>query len=339
MVGSVTLLEDDDAPKKTPKATIIRRVILVVLALTATGWLVYTRLLVKKVGLGEPCGSNMHCRFEAPKCLKSDPDQDGVCSRACANDNECAEGIKCVKVELEEYDERGRPLEGGYCFPQAILDARKKKKDGGSAEKHDSWIDIPESPGFEGEVELKFPPGRISRNEHVEKWLVKGSLSRRPDKGSSATHEIFDASSMRVFVVDDKQQSFTASALSVPTERPSDRASFSKTDRKDRVADRDCEIWTYEKDSAPTTTHGQNRDTWEMCVITGASLVAFAHEGRSQIPSWVHELALRNALPLRVMHKSTANPTLAPYLDVTKIEAKPIDPAKFIIPKSYTNKR
>ena len=28
-----------------------------------------------------------------------------------------------MKVELEDRDERGRPLEGGYCFPQAILDA------------------------------------------------------------------------------------------------------------------------------------------------------------------------------------------------------------------------
>src|SRR5215213_8515647 len=108
--GDVTVLDDDDEPKKTPRATIIRRGILIVLALAATGWLLYTRVFVKKVGLGEPCGSNMHCKFEAPKCLKSTADADGVCSRACVNDGECADGITCVKVELEEYDERGRPL-------------------------------------------------------------------------------------------------------------------------------------------------------------------------------------------------------------------------------------
>ena len=319
-MGTVTVLDDDDVPKKTPKATIIRRVILVALALTATGWLVYTRLLVKKFGLGEPCGSNMHCKFEAPKCLKSSVDGDGVCSRACANDNECAEGIKCVKVELEEYDERGRPLEGGYCFPQAILDARKKKKDAGAVvEKHDSWVDIPESPGFEGEVDFKVRPGRPGKPDRAEKWLVKGSLARR----ATGAHEIFDAASMRVFHVDEKNQSFTVSGLSAPA-KPSPKSSFLKTERKDRVAERDCEIWTFENDS----------DTYEMCVVNGASFAGW--EGN--FPLWLHELAVRNAFPLRVLHKTTAVPQFATELIAIKVDAKPIEATQFVIPKTFKNK-
>ncbi|MBN9165701.1 MAG: hypothetical protein J0I07_32425, partial [Myxococcales bacterium] len=142
---------DDDGPKKTPKATIVRRSIVALLALACAGGWLYTRYLVKKETLGGACSYDMHCRSEAPRCLKQAVDASGVCSRPCDTDGDCAPDIKCVKVELDERDERGRPLEGGYCFPQALLDARKKKKAGDDgatqAARSDSWIDVPQAPG------------------------------------------------------------------------------------------------------------------------------------------------------------------------------------------------
>jgi hypothetical protein len=120
--------DDPDAKPKTSKATIIRRVLVGLLALACAGGWIYTRYLVKKGNLGEACSYDMHCGKASPRCLKPSAEGEGVCSRSCDTDGDCAAGIKCLKVELDEYDERGRPIEAGYCFPQALLDARKKKK-------------------------------------------------------------------------------------------------------------------------------------------------------------------------------------------------------------------
>lgn len=104
-------------------------------ALATFAW-VYVRYLVPKAGLGGPCKYAMNCKSDAPRCMRPDVDEDGVCSRTCTPgapdagppDGDCAEGMKCVEIELdEERDERGMPLKGGYCFPKAFLDARKAK--------------------------------------------------------------------------------------------------------------------------------------------------------------------------------------------------------------------
>ena len=42
-----------------------------------------------------------------------------------------ASQLRARLMELEERDERGRPLQGGYCFPQSLLDARRAKRHGG----------------------------------------------------------------------------------------------------------------------------------------------------------------------------------------------------------------
>jgi hypothetical protein len=126
---------DDEVPKKTSKATIIRRILVFGLAFACAGGWIYTRYIVEKHGLAGPCDYDIHCLPEAPRCLKQTVDAEGVCSRACELDGgDCAADIRCVKVELEERDERGRPLQGGYCFPQSMIDARKKRRnaDGGA---------------------------------------------------------------------------------------------------------------------------------------------------------------------------------------------------------------
>jgi hypothetical protein len=331
------MLDDDDEPKKTPRATIIRRAILVVLALACTGWLLYTRVLVKKVGLGEPCGSNMHCKFEAPKCLKSSADSDGVCSRACANDGECAEGIKCVKVELEEYDERGRPLEGGYCFPQAILDARKKKKDGGPGgeekKKSDSWIDVPESPAFEGEVDIVREPDKNPQAKPT-KYLVKGSVLTLAEASKPDTREIGDGASFRIFHVDDKQKTFSASAILV--NGGPDPPRLTKTEKKERIADRECEIWEIEGTTMPSIAHAGGAYHFEACVVAGASFLDVKRG--SPLGAWVRELASHNAFPLRVRsRKLAAQPTFTTEILATKVVQKAVDASLFEVPKSYKN--
>lgn len=304
---------DDDGPKKTPKATIVRRSIVGLLALACAGGWIYTRYLVKKETLGGPCSYDMHCRSEAPRCLKQAVDASGVCSRPCDTDGDCAPDIKCVKVELEERDERGRPLEGGYCFPQVLLDARKKRKtgdDGSAAQtaRSDSWIDVPEAPGqLEGEIV-------VERGGAKTVYEVKGTLLRLVTSASKQKRTIVDTSTLRVYVIDDDKKTFAASQIATgPGE-----ARVTKTDRKDRVAERECDVWQIE----------EGKTTREACVLQGAAFID--PSGRVASAS-EKELAVRSVFPLRILEGDK------PKLVVAKIDARPLDASLFVIPKTYKN--
>jgi hypothetical protein len=306
----MTNLDDDDEPKKTPKATIVRRVLVGLLALACAGGWIYTRYLVKKETLGGTCSYDMHCRTEAPRCLKQSTDGDGVCSRSCDTDNDCAADIRCVKVELDEYDERGRPLQGGYCFPQALLDARKKKKDGdggvaAKAARSDSWVEVPEAPGqLEGELV-------VERNGAKTTYEVKGTLLRTATKHGRL---IVDTSSLRSYQVDDEKKTFAASQIAASPGEPK----ITKTDRKDKVADHECEIWLIE----------EGKVSREACVVKGA---AFVDPSARAASAWEKELAVRSVFPLRV------NEGDKPRFAVSKLEAKPLEASRFAIPKAYKN--
>src|SRR5262249_18587753 len=156
---------------------------------------------------------------------KQSVEGEGVCSRSCDADGDCAPDIKCVKVELDDYDERGRPLQGGYCFPQALLDARKKRKngDGGIAAKasrSDSWVDVPAVDGqLEGELV-------VERGGAKTTYEVKGTLLRVQTTGKRRT--ILDTSTLRVYSVDDEKKTFSASQIATSPGEPK----VTKTERK-----------------------------------------------------------------------------------------------------------
>jgi hypothetical protein len=327
----VERLDEDDEPKKTPRATIIRRVLVGLLALACAGGWIYTRWIVKKNTLGEPCSYDMHCRTEAPRCLKQEVDAEGVCSRSCDNDGDCAPDIKCVKVELDDRDERGRPLEGGYCFPQALLDARKKKnkKDAGSSvaaqpsssskplQKGESWLDVPEVDGqLEGtfSIELR-PSGRAILLGGRTAYDVRGTLIRVTKKGGRT---IVDTSTMRSYSIDDEKQTFSATQLAVlPGE-----VKITKTGKTDRVADHECEIWDVDESPSQTKAKG------EVCVVKGG---AFINPTQDKISALEKELAVRGVFPLRVRQDDKVT------LIVQRTAERPLDPWNFAIPKTYKN--
>lgn len=301
----------DDAPKKLSKATLVRRVLVVALVIACAGVWIYTRYLVKKGTLGEPCSYDMHCRVEAPRCLKSEVDQDGVCSRSCDTDADCAVGITCMKVELEDRDERGRPLEGGYCFPKSILDARRAKKrgDGGAAKaSSDSWVDVPESSTqLEGEITVKRGSSEVT-------YELKGSILVAPTSNKHG-RTVVDTTTLRAHSVDDDKKSFSAWQI---TSGPDARVT--KTDRRDTVAGRGCEVWILEDEKSKA-----NR---EACVVLGA---AFVDPAARVTSSWEKELAVRQALALRVEEKGT------PLFLVTRFDAHPIARDRVAVPKTYRN--
>lgn len=308
-------VDDPDAPKKPTRAKIIRTVVAVSVALACGGAFAYVRYGMKKSGLGERCAYKVNCAPDAPTCMKPNENEDGVCSRPCDHDagTECAPGIACVKVELEERDDRGVPLEGGYCFPQALLDARKKKPAREAGPPKDSFIDVPEIAGqLEGEIEMKWERGASAT---TATYQVKGTLIQAAGPGKKRT--IADASAMRVYMVDDHLHTFAASAYEGTA--VVDGVKVTKTDAKEQIAGRSCDVWRIEE---PKTSH-------EVCVITGG---AFVDPTARNAPAWLRELSVRTAFPLRMAERDGKT-----KMTVTRLDAHPVDAALFSIPRSYKN--
>lgn len=301
-------LDDDDQPKKTPTATIIRRTLVGLLALACAGGWIYTRYLIKKEELGGSCSYDMHCQKEAPRCLKPEGEDKGVCSKPCDTDGDCATDIKCMMMELDQTDEKGRPLQGGYCVPQAFLDARRQRKhpDAGPPKPpSDSWLDVPAAPGqLEGEIVF-------DRGGTKATFEVKGTLLRT--KGASS-RTIVDTSTLRVYRVDDAKKTFVASQLGPG---PGD-VRITKTDKKDTVAERECEIWQLD----------DGKTVREACVIKGA---AFVDPTSAAVAAWEKELTVRAVLPLRVTEGGKTK------LLAAKVDAHGLDASLFAIPKAYKN--
>lgn len=127
----------DDLDELRPRKISRKRKVMAILALTMglgiVGAWAYARYAVAKAPLGGACRWAMHCHAEAPECMRPSVDEDGVCTHRCDAGVDCAPDVRCVRVELDERDDRGVPLSTGYCFPQRLLDERKARRarDGG----------------------------------------------------------------------------------------------------------------------------------------------------------------------------------------------------------------
>ena len=292
------LLDDEDSPKKKiTKKRVTRLAIALAIAIAATSAWIYVRYVAPKASLGGPCKWAMNCTKDAPRCMRESEEGPGVCSRTCdADAGDCAKDVRCIVIELEEErDERGVPIKTGYCFPQAFLDAKKAKKQQASAPV-ESWIDVPEG-RLEGELTVRGTT-----------YQIKGALMRPASSGKTRT--IVDTAAMRVYAVDDDKKSFRATAIDAA---PGD-ASLTKTGKRDKVNGRECEIWQIDKREA--------------CILQGA---AFVDPQLRAIPVWMRELAVRGALPLRVVEPDGTERMSAHF------DTRPMDPNLFVIPKSYKN--
>lgn len=299
-------LEEETKPNR---ARTIRRGLVVALVLLCASGLVYTRCLAKKSTLGEPCSYDMHCRAEAPRCMKTTEEQDGVCSRSCDKDDDCLPGIRCIKVGLDEYDDRGRPKEGGYCFPQSLLDARKQKRAneaGTDAKKSiDSVIEIPEAPG-QLEAEITLERGGAETTVEVKGTLLRTSAGQR--------RTLVDTTTLRVFTVDDEKKTFSATQIAAAPGEPK----IVKTDRKDKVAEHACDVWRIE----------DGKTMREVCVVPGGAFI----DATRGATAWEKELAVRSVFALRVSDGDGKAKTTA-----TKMQVHTIDAARFAIPRAYKN--
>jgi hypothetical protein len=102
-------------------------------------------------------------------------------------------------------------------------------------------------------------------------------------------------------------------------------ATITKTDRKDRIADRECEIWQIEQ----TAPGGKaTKRFYEACVVRGG---AFVDPKAHAAPAWEKELAVRGVFSLRVIENAKTK------LLATKVDAHPLETSLFTIPKAYKN--
>lgn len=319
--GAARPVDDDDdldKPKKVTRKAKIRLAVALAIGLAATGAWVYVRYLAPKAGLGGPCRYAMNCTKDAPKCMRPSIDEDGVCSRPCEPDHDCAPDIKCVKIELEEYDDRGVPLQGGYCFPQSFLDAKKRRPARDAGPPQDSWVDVPQGPGtVEGEIVLKWEKGGVTKGD-PKGYVLKGTLLRAAAV-SGKTRTIVDTAALRVYQVDDDKKTFAPQSIDP---LPGD-ATITKTGTKDRVAERECEVWKI--DDGPTQR--------EACILQGA---AYVDPGARTVAPWLRELSVRGAFPLRVIETGAGGREVS-RMTAVRFDAHPVDPALFAIPKSYKN--
>ncbi len=143
-------------------------------------------------------------------------------------------------------------------------------------------------------------------------YEVKGSLVRVA--GAKHGRTIVDTSTLRVYTVDDDKKSFAASQLGAA----GPEAKVTKTERREKVAERECEVWTIE----------DGKTTREACVVKGAALV---DPGARTVTPWEKELAVRGVFPLRVTEGDK------PKLVVTRLDLHGVDPAGFTVPKAYKN--
>ncbi|MGH7282995.1 MAG: hypothetical protein ACRELY_15835, partial [Polyangiaceae bacterium] len=311
--------EEEIAARLAKRRKSLRR-IAIALAVGTLSWgaFLYVKYGMKKSDLGGACHYAIQCKPAAPRCLRLTADSQGACSRPCDPGSDCAPGIRCVKVGLDEYDDRGVPLEGGYCIPQALIDERKRAmEDAGviDAGKLDSWLAVPEIANqLEGEVDL------ASESGETKEYVVKGTLIRAGAATSTAKKRtIADASTLRLFFVDDDKQTFSVVAMGGT---PGD-VRVDKTGKTDRVADRDCDVWNLV----------EGRITREACVIPGG---AFIDPGAHVAWPWARELAVRGVFPLRVVETDSKGHEMS-RITATRLIVHPVDASLFAIPHAYKN--
>lgn len=315
----MTDLDDDDLPKKKGPGP-LRKVLVVSAVLACAGFWLWTRYGVTKQPLGGPCTWAIDCAKDAPRCMRPDIDEPGICSRACVAPDDCAPGIRCVEVELDSKDDKGSYVKEGTCVPQTFLDARKAKARGDAGvpkgESADSWVEVPETEApIEGEIVVK-------RGGTEKTFLVKGAIVRTGE-AESGPRKVIDTSSLRVFTVDDKKRSYTATVLGGAA--PSDEVTVTKTGKKERITDHECEVWELV----------DKRGKRSACVVSGG---AFIDPSAASVTPWMRELAVRTALPLRVVELDAKGQETSRTV-VTRFSPRRLDRALLTVPKSYKNAR
>jgi Domain of unknown function (DUF4412) len=146
-------------------------------------------------------------------------------------------------------------------------------------------------------------------------------------------HAIYDPSTGGAMVIIDQRKMVMMMPIPAPSAAPQvgEAPTITKTGKHETLAGRDCEDWDV------VEPVGQKHE--QLCVTEGMTFFDFtslAPPGAMAVPvgTWLKEIRERNEFPLRAVRLDPAGKELS-RMEVTKIEAKPIDDALFLPPKGY----
>ncbi len=181
---------------------------------------------------------------------------------------------------------------------------------------------------FEGEITMNV--SEKGKTLHTITYDVKGTKMRfdAPAENGpmSGGYVIFDSATKQMQTVNDaKKMAFTidmnrapqaAGAAAAAAKKPN----IDRTGKMDTVAGYSCEIWKITNDDG-----GKG----DLCVGKG---IAFPSFGGRNSEAWMNELS--DSFPLRAV-MSDASGAEKTRMEVTKIDKKSIDDAKFQVPAGY----
>jgi hypothetical protein len=178
---------------------------------------------------------------------------------------------------------------------------------------------------FEGEITMNV--SEHGKPQHTITYDVKGTQMRfdaPADNGPmSGGYVIFNSTNKSMVTVSDaKKMAFTIDLNRAP-QPPSAAAkkpTIDRTGKMDTVAGYSCEIWKITNDD------GSKGD---VCVGKG---IAFPSFGGRNSEAWMNELA--DSFPLRAVMTDAAGAEKT-RMEVTKVDRKSIDDAKFQVPAGY----
>ena len=178
---------------------------------------------------------------------------------------------------------------------------------------------------FEGEVTMDMTHKGDAKKTMV--YAVKGDKFRmdmpKGDHGGDAGYMLFDNGSKKVFMVSDTRKSAVAidmvkARADAASAAKADPPKVTRTGTMDKVAGYECEIWKIEQKGKKS----------EACMADG--LAWFSAGGDSD--SWLNDTSGR--FPLRVIRFDAAGAEES-RMEVTKVEKKSEDAARFEVPAGY----
>jgi hypothetical protein len=154
-----------------------------------------------------------------------------------------------------------------------------------------------------------------------------------PMKNGKAVHSIFDPATGKALVIIDSEKLAMTTVVPAAADMPDLGAppTVAKTGKHETIAGRDCEDWDV------TEALGDKHD--QLCVTEGMVFFDFAaltppNATGASMGTWLKQLRANKEFPLRSVTLDTSGKELS-RMEVTKIEAKPVDDALFNWPPGY----
>jgi hypothetical protein len=162
--------------------------------------------------------------------------------------------------------------------------------------------------------------------------LTKGDKIRLDvTHNGQVAHSILDAGKKQVLVLIDAQKMAMTMALPAPPAKQPNQGmpTVTKTGKHETVAGHDCEDWEVAELNG---THTQ------VCVAEGIGFFDFGAiapaSAASQFGPWLAELREKQEFPLRAVTTDAGGKEQS-RMEVTKIDARPLDDSTFTLPAGY----